>query len=588
MIKRPRSAPPVSGWLLAPLLLLALLWWPGPAGAVDWDRDILKVGVLEEPKSLNLWLAGDAWSNHVLQLFYQQLYVNRPGDLKKVPWLASEQPVYDPQALAYTVALRPARWSDGSPLTAHDVVFTAQLIRQLKVPRFYSLWSTVKTVEALGDNQVRFVLSRPDASFTSRTLATPIVQKKQWEPILKQCLASQKPLASLLRAEVKDPASGGPFMLKSWRRGVFIYLERNPHFFGQGLEIDGRRLGPHIKGILFKVYGTSDAAILALRKGSIDLYWNNVQPGYLREISGDPAIQVFHNRKSALYFMGFNLRRPPFDDPALRRAVAMLVDKRFIVSRVLQDSGEVMPALVAAGNAFYHLDQVAPYDQELSRGERIQKAYEILVAAGYTWETRPLDQGGRVQSCSCLLRPDGQKLPEVTILTPPADYDPQRAMTGMMVQEWLAQVGIPAAARPMAFGAMLEKVKGHHDFDSFVLGYGNLALDPSWVSAFFLSKNANPGGWNMSGYHDPQFDALAEKAAKALEPDERRELVLEMQRMLQRDVPFLPLYNPLLVEAARRDRFQGWVPMVGGIGNIWSLCQLEPLSQAPATAGSKP
>ncbi len=582
MIKRLPSGLSGPGALLAPLILLLLLLGAAPADARAWDQDILKVGVLEEPKSLNLWLAGDAWSNHVLQLFYQQLYVNRPGDLKRVPWLAAGPPVYDPQALSYTVTLRPARWSDGSPLTAQDVAFTGQLIHKLKVPRFYSLWSFVKSVEAIGDDQVRFVLSRPDASFTSRTLTTPIVQKKQWEPILKKCLTSKKPLASLLRAEVGNPASSGPFVLKSWRRGVFLYLERNEHFFGQGLTIDGHRLGPHIKGILFKVYGTSDAAILALRKGSIDMYWNNVQPGYLREIAGDPGIKVFHNQKSALYFLGFNLRRPPFDDLALRQAVAMLVDKRFIVSRVLQDAGEVMPAMVAAGNAFYHLDQVAPYDQDLSRGTRIQKAYEILVRAGYTWETHPLDQAGRVQNCTCLLRPDGQKVPEITILTPPADYDPQRAMSGMMIQEWLMQVGINATARPMSFGALLQKVKGQHDFDSFVLGYGNLSLDPAWVSAFFVSKNDSHGGWNMSGYHNPDFDALAEKAAKTLEPEERRPLVLEMQRLLQRDVPFLPLYNPLLVEAARRDRFEGWVPMVGGIGNLWSLCQLKPRGQAPA------
>ncbi|MFH1034880.1 MAG: ABC transporter substrate-binding protein [Pseudomonadota bacterium] len=585
MIKRPRNGPSGLDLLLVSLLLWLLALAPIPAGASDWDRDILKVGVLEEPKSLNLWLAGDAWSTHVLQLFYQQLYINRPGDLKKVPWLAAGPPSYDPQAMAYTVTLRPARWSDGSPLTAQDVVFTGQLIQKLKIPRFYSLWSFVKSVEALGEDQVRFVLSRPDASFTARTLATPIVQKKQWEPILKHCLASKKPLASLLRAEVGQPASSGPFVFKSWRRGVFLYLERNEHFFGQGMEIDGRRLGPHIKGILFKVYGTSDAAILALRKGSIDLYWNNVQPGYLREISGDPDIQIFHNQKSALYFLGFNLRRPPFNDQAMRLAVATLIDKRFILSRVLQDAGEMMPALVPAGNAFYHLPQVAPYDQEMSRAERIKKAQALLAQAGYTWEVPPLDQDGQPQPASGLRRPDGQELEEINILTPPADYDPQRAMTGMMIQEWLLQAGIPAAARPMAFGALLQTVKGHHDFDSFVLGYGNLSLDPAWVSAFFLSKNDSRGGWNMSGYQNPQFDELAAKAAKALEPEERQPLVLEMQRILQRDVPFLPLYNPLLVEAARRNRFEGWVPMVGGIGNLWSLCQLAPRGQAPAPEG---
>lgn len=567
---------------MACLWALAALLAPGPARAQEWDQDMLKVGVLEEPKSLNLWLAGDAWSNHVLNLFYQPLYQNRPGDLKKVPWLAAEDPVYDPQALTYTVRLREARWSDGTPFTAEDVVFTGKLIQKLKVPRFSSLWTSVKSLEALAPDLVRFTLSQPDASFVSRTLTTPIVQKKQWEPILKQCLASQKPLASLLRVELTEPASCGPFVFKSWRRGVFLYLERNPYFFGQGREIGGRRLGPHLAGIIFKLYGTSDAAILALRKGAIDMYWNNVQPGYLRDIAGDPNVVVHRSQKIALYFLGFNLRRPPFEDKALRRAVAALVDKRFILERVLQGAGEIMTSVVPPGNAFYHLNAPASYDQELSRAQRIHMACEILRQAGYTWETPPLDAQGHPQACGALRRPDGTPLPELTILTPPADYDPQRAMAGMMVQEWLNQVGIRASARPMAFGAMLEKIKAQHDYDCFVLGYGSLPLDPGWVGAFFLSKHDGKGGWNMSGYHNPAFDALAEQASRALDPDERRPLVLRMQEMLQEDVPWLPLYNPLLVEAARQDRFRGWVPMVGGIGNIWSLCELAPVGRQDA------
>ncbi len=561
--------------LLTILLVLALMW-PSAAPAADWDRDVLRVGVLEEPKSLNPWLAGDSWSSHVQALLYQPLYLREPAELKPAPWLAAEPPVFDPQALTYTVRLRPARWSDGSPLTAADVVFTAELIQALKVPRFASLFAALKQVEALDQQTVRFKLSRPDASFAARALGAPVLSQAQWRPVLEQCRLTQRPLASLLQYKLEDPLSNGPFVLAEWRKGVYLYLKRNPHFFGQGLTIAGRKLGPEISGVVFKVYGTSDAAVLALRKGTIDYYWNNVQPGYLRDLTRDPAVRLVQSQKSALYFLGFNLRRLPTGEAAFRRAVALLIDKQFVIKRVLQGAGEVMSSLLPAGNRFYHLNTVPDYDQPLTRRQRIDQAVEILAGAGFSWDQRPAWEGDHLRPGRGLRDPEGNPLRELSILTPPADYDPQRAMVGVMAQEWLGQVGIPAFARPMAFGAMLEQVKSRREFDMFVLGYGNLPLDPGWLGAFFLGANDRPRGWNMSGYHSPEFDSLANQAGRAMDPQERQPLVQEMQRILMKDTPFLPLYNPTLTEALREDRFSGWVEMVGGVGNLWTFCELTP------------
>jgi ABC-type transport system substrate-binding protein len=163
-----------------------------------------------------------------------------------------------------------------------------------------------------------------------------------------------------------------------------------------------------------------------------------------------------------------------------------------------------------------------------------------------------------------------------TILTPPSDYDPNRAMTGIMIQEWLRMAGIPARSRPMAFSALTQQVNAHHRFDMFVLGYGNLSLDPDYLRNFFHSSNDRPRGWNASGYRNPDFDRIADKSSRVMEADARRELIWGMQRMIMNDIPFLPLYSPKLVEATRSDRFTGWVQMLGGIGNLWSFCRITP------------
>jgi len=97
-------------------------------------KNYIKIGLLEEPKTLNIWLATDAWSSKVLSQIYQPLYIREPENLDLTPWLAAENPVYDAKALTYTVKIRPAKWSDGSELTSEDVAFTGHLIKILKVP----------------------------------------------------------------------------------------------------------------------------------------------------------------------------------------------------------------------------------------------------------------------------------------------------------------------------------------------------------------------------------------------------------------------------------------------------------------------
>jgi ABC-type transport system substrate-binding protein len=373
------------------------------------------------------------------------------------------------------------------------------------------------------------------------------------------------------------PIGSGPFTLKDWRSGAYIYLMKNKLFFGSGKTISGHLLGPHIDGIIFKVYGTSDAAILALKKGSIDMFWWGIQPGYMEDLKANPDMAVFTNEKSALYYLGFNVRKPPFNDANLRRAAATLVGEDFIIKRILQGYGLQMYSIVPPGNKFWCCPDVPKYGVGLSREGRIKKAYQILSDAGYTWQIPPIDNAGNVVNGEGIMLPDGKLMGKFTILTPPADYDPHRAMCGMMMQEWLRMLGIPAYSKPMAFGALIEQVKVRRDFDAFILGYGSLSLDPDYLRNFFISTNDKRRGWNMSGYNNPAFDKIANRSARTMNREERRKLIFEMQKIIMGDVPYMPLYNPKLIEAARKGKFTGWVQMLGGIGNLWSFCQLKPL-----------
>jgi len=560
-------------------ILVGLGLWISPLhpGYAARAEDRITIGLLEEPKTLNIWLATDAWSTKVLSQIYQPLYIREPKTLKQVPWLAAGDPVYDAAAMTYTVKLRPAKWSDGTDLTSEDVAFTGRLIQAFKIPRYLSNWEFISRIETPDKQTVRFVLKEPKAIFLSRTLSTPIVQKKRWEPIAAGARKAEKPLLTLLREKVTDPVSSGPFVMKEWRSGAYLCLGRNKYFFGQGQTLSGHLLGPYIDGMVFKFFGTTDAAILALLKGSIDMFWWGLQEGYLEDLDQDKNIRIFTNEKSALYYVGFNLRKPPFNDIHFRKAVALSTDKRFITRRILQGYALEANSIVPSSNVFWYNPGVPTYGDGLSREDRIRKAYAILGQGGYTWERSPVTLEGKVVQGQEIRLPNGKPMERFTILTPPADYDPQRAMAGIMIQEWLKMLGMRVTSKPMPLGALIQQVKRRQQFDLFLLGYGNLSLDPDYLRNFFVSRNAKPNGWNTSGYNNPRFDKIADASADAMDLEVRRKLIWEMQDMIMDDLAWLPLYSPKLAEAARRDAFTGWVEMVGGIGNRWSFCTIRPV-----------
>ncbi len=559
-------------------ILLFLLTTAFFACHEETQSNSLRIGLVEEPRTLNVWLASDANTRKVLSLIYQPLYVVDPETLDLVPWLAESMPMYDPDARSYTIVLRSARWSDGTPFTSRDVAFTGRLIKSFKVPRYASKWRFIERIETPDARTVTFYLKKPMATFLSGTLATPIVQAKEWSAIAEKAKTTEKPLATLINHRIHHPVGTGPFTLEQWRRGAFLHLKKNPLFFGTGQAINGHTLGPFFDDLVYTVFGTSDVAILALKKGSIDMFWWPIQPGYMADLNQREDIRLFTNEKSALYFMGFNLRRLPFNDVALRRAVAYTIDKDFIVSRILQGQGTKMFSVVPAENRFWCCTDLPRYGDGLSRERRIKTAFQLLSDAGYTWAVPPVDAAGNIQPAKAIRLPGGRPMGRFTILTPPADYDPHRATSGLMIQEWLRKMGMPAYSRPMAFSSLLQQVKGKHDFDAFILGYGRLRLDPDYVRNLFHSANDKPRGWNMSGYCNSTFDGLADRSTSEMDPIKRQVLVMEMQKLIARDLPYFPLYKPSVVEAVRRDRFEGWVEMLEGIGNIWSLCMVKPVN----------
>ena len=254
----------------------------------------VKVGLLSEPENFNPFRATDAWTKKVLRLVHQPLYLIDPSTQKLIPWLAVDQPIYNPQGATLIFHLREMQWDDGTEFGAEDVVFTAEVFKKFQIPRYYTYWEFVKKIEALDKRTVKMTLDRPMATLYTQTLTSWIVQKRKWQPIVRKANgglegilgssktkrnAKDKGLQSAMESAlkilrnhvIKKPTGLGPFKFKEWRKGSYILLVKNEQFFGKGKTIGSRRLGPYIDGVLFKIYNSLATATSALRKGGIDL-----------------------------------------------------------------------------------------------------------------------------------------------------------------------------------------------------------------------------------------------------------------------------------------------------------------------------
>lgn len=108
------------------------------------------VGMQDEPKTMNPFQAQDVWDWNVLTYFYEPLVTYRPVDFKIVPNVALEVPQVSSDVLDYTIKIRDdVKWSDGTPLTAHDYALFGNMVKEFQIGRYLSSWEFVDTVEAL-------------------------------------------------------------------------------------------------------------------------------------------------------------------------------------------------------------------------------------------------------------------------------------------------------------------------------------------------------------------------------------------------------------------------------------------------------
>ena len=477
-----------------------------------------------EASNLIPFMAGDSASNQVGSLIHASL-LRYDKNLELEGAVARSWEVAN-QGRTLTFHLREdARFSDGEPLTSADVRFTWEVV-------------TDKDTRTPYGEQYRRVtrLATPDAH-------TVVVHYDEpYAPALSTWASLAILPRHLLKGEdinttpfARDPVGAGPYQLHRWETGQSLQLAADDTYF------DGR---PYIDRVTFRVIPDTTTQFLELAAGNLD------------EMSPSPALfqRTFPRREDlreqvATYdylgnnytYLGFNLRRKPFDDVRVRRAIAHAIDREELIQGVLLGLGRRISAPYKPGTRWYP-DDIQPYRYDP------EKARQMLAEAG--WRDRDGDG----------LREKNGKTLAFEIVT--NNDNKQRKIAATLIQRRLKAVGIGVSLQLVEWATFISQYVNTHDFDAVILGW-SLSLDPDQYSIWHSSQQ-DPGQFNFVGLEDERVDELLEEGLRTFDPQKRAAIYHEFARELLRESPIVYLYAPLSLRAVHR-RIHGIEPAPAGI-----------------------
>ena len=341
------------------------LWSFTEARPLGADRT-MRVSAGETMSAIHpLFISGavDTW---VIELIYDRLMTIGKDGLPQ-PWAAER--VTQTDARTIEVVMRPGMtWHDGRPVSPEDVIFSFESIgRGTKVPMYKPFVTDIAAIERVGDRTLRFLLKQPNAAFFTATLArVNLIPRHVWEPLFNDI--ENKP-ETIEQVRVDTPIGSGPFKFARWRRGEEVVLDANPTHFA----------APKIDRWILREVPNPEAAVAMMRNGELNI---------LPEYKGDPEVleaaarqsgnlEVISSLSIGFEFVAFNLRRPPFDNPAMRRALSSVINRSLMVSAAW--NGYADPAASSVSSVLKFWNNPDARDPSATTGE----AQAMLTTAGF-------------------------------------------------------------------------------------------------------------------------------------------------------------------------------------------------------------
>lgn len=520
-----------------------------PATVVPAPGGTFTEGVVGVPSQINPLQMGSAAERDLSSLIFAGLTrLDARGDV--APDLAATWKVSD-DGKQYTFFLRAdARWSDQTPVTADDVLFTIGLLQNPAFPgdpTLAGLWQAVR-VTKLARMSVRFDLAQPYSPFLSFTTLG----------LLPAHLLRTIPAASLADAPFwAAPLGAGRWRIVAGRSGPTpspgaaaaptpdpqrgLLLEPNPEYPAT----------PLLGRLWFRFYPTAGALLAAFDQREIDGI-STVEPDRVAGLQGRSDLRLYSADLPATQMILLNLRLPLFDRRETRQALLQALDRPALVREAMSGQGVVAQSPLLSSSWAYR-PVLARYTYEPVR------AASLLDAAGWTLDP----QGGRRRAT----------VPLRFTLAYPSDNAAIATLATAVQASW-QRIGVEVALRAVPRDRLLSDYLQPRSFEAVLIGWRGTANDPDVYQLWHSTQVAAPG-FNFAGFRNDSADQALEGARQTLKRAERVRLYSDFQDMFAAELPSLLLYYPRYTYAVSS--------RVGGVS--LPLALTDPSSRFQSLAG---
>jgi len=512
------------------------------AAAEDVDVT-LTVGIASDPDTLNVLVSNEINTSLMLNGTYPTLLLlDENGN--KVPYII-EEPEYSDDGLTATVTLKEGlKWTDGEPITAEDIVYTYDAVYEGKFHWTYTVLDGI-TWEAVDDRTVVFTMSTPFPKFINQIgFWVRIVPSHVWEQ------------AEDVQNFIDEDFVGfGPFQLTDYKTGEYYMMERVADF---PFTPDDDKA--YVDTMIFKPYPDPNTMLLALKSGDIDVAARPLTSEAAAELEGSEDVTLASTVDLGYEHMHFNLSNALLSDVAVRKAIAMSVDRDKLVNFAYGGNAEPMPGIISP--LYTQFDFGINYPEF-----DIEGAKAVLADAGYV----DTDDDGIVNA------PTGENLSFEMIYA--VNYVEHEKIAAIIAED-AKQAGIELVPsgldKPVQLEQLYREPKGQNNYEIAINTWGIIDdVEASLSNLFLPETNLNWMNWE----NDKAIEAMAAMKS-GIDQDVIDENMKVFQTEITTDIPDLPLVvkGNVFAYNNRFDGFKVYPDDLKGLvtpQNMWSVFLAE-------------
>lgn len=497
----------------------------GSDAGTDSGEKILSVQIGPNPETIDPALNSTVdGGNMLLHSFECLLTIDQDGQVAEgqaEKWEASED------GLTWTFQLRDGlKWSDGSDLTANDFVYSWKRVCDPEVASPYvdTVLSMVEGFDeaVAGDLDALQVKAEDDKTLVV-TLSAPCTFFDK--------LAAFATLSPVQQATVEANGdkwataaetyiSNGPFYIAEWVPSSYILMRKNENYWNKdAVKLDGIR---------FNLIEDSNAAYSAYKTGEI-LMIKDVPTEEIPSLSGNDDFYV--EPIIGTYYLSLNLNREPFNDPKVRKAMSLAIDRDYVAETLMQGTYTAATNFIGPGwldtdgsEFIENANGGQPYMDNSDYEANLEEAKQLLADAGY---------------------PNGEGLPTLKYSTNDTAY--HKVVAEYLQQAW-AEIGMDIQVEIVEW-ASFTPLRRNGDFDSSRNGWVGDYSDPSNMLDVLFSSNGN----NDGKYNNADYDAAMKVSRKTIDPEERSAALHEAEDILMEDMGCIPIayYNDFWLQSSK-------------------------------------